>query len=147
MARSKLTKDRLNLAIQLVERGFKKENIYGALGVARSTYWKWYSWGERVSKLDPKTLTAEDKRYKKFYEEIEKAESRAIMKFQENMMREGEGDWKMWRELLKVIDQQGWGEKKEIEFEGKNGMEIVIKKVDASVRNDDARNRSEQQDL
>jgi len=132
MARPKLTKEIHDLAVKLVETGVKKEFIYGTLGIAKSTYWEWLKKGEQ----------AKSGKYKEFYDDINKAESRAIQKLQKGMLETGKDDWRMYKEALAMFWPNEFGEKKSIEVEGENGIKIVIEEVDASVRdNKNSRNK------
>ncbi|MGB4715514.1 MAG: helix-turn-helix domain-containing protein [Defluviitoga tunisiensis] len=118
----KLTEEKIKTAVRLAEHGNTIKNIYGALGISKQT---WYNWLDRGKK-------AKSGIYRKFYEEIEAAESRAEARFVTIISKAAEEEWQAAAWWLERKYPERWGKKDRFAFEGDEGMKIVIKKVDAS---------------
>lgn len=119
----KLTEELIEQAVKLIEAGNYQKHVAQALGVSEETWYRWMREGEqRKSALK-----------RKFYEEIKKAEARAVARNVALIQKAAQdGNWQAaaWWLERKYPDEWGRKERNRIEFENQDlGIKIEIKKV------------------
>jgi len=122
MAKTKLTEEKIKHAVQLVEKGHMYKDIYGVLGISKTTWNNWLNKGRH----------AKSGIYRKFYEEIEKADSRGETYLVDKMMEVGKEEWQMYMTILERKYPDRWGKHERMNIGSEEGTEIIIRKVDAS---------------
>lgn len=119
---TKLTEEKIQLASKLIGAGNTVKTIYGALDISKQTWYNWLDKGEK----------AKSGLYRKLYEEVEKAESKAESRYVTIIAQAAEKEWQAAAWWLERKYPERWGKKDRFAFEGDEGVNIVIKKVDAS---------------
>lgn len=122
----KLTEERIKTASRLIELGNTVKNIYGALGISKQT---WYNWLDKGKK-------AKSGIYKKFYEEVEAAESRAEARFVTMISKAAEENWQAAAWWLERKYPERWGRKDKVDLSAdKDGFKVVVEYVDKEKQN------------
>lgn len=124
MAKTKLTEEKIKTAVKMVEKGHYYKDIYGVLGVCKKTWQNWINRGKE----------AKSGIYRKFYEEIEKADSRGEAYLFDKMMEVGKEEWQMYMTILERKYPDRFGKHERMNISSEEGTKIIIEKVDASVK-------------
>ncbi len=128
MGKSKLTKELIKQAVKLVENGNNVKDIFGALNISDFSWYTWLQQGKQAKSGLKREL----------YEEVEKAERRAIMRNVAHIQRAaGEGNWQAAAWWLERKYPDDWGKKERLGFDNTEGLKIVIEKVEANADNKD----------
>jgi len=118
---TKLTEEKIQLASKLIGAGNTVKTIYGALGVSKQT---WYNWLDKGSK-------AKSGLYRKLYEEVEKAESRAESRYVTIIAQAAEENWQAAAWMLERKYPERWGRKDKVDLSAdKDGFKVVVEYID-----------------
>jgi len=123
MARkSKLNKELIEKAYELVAAGNYHKDVYPILGVDESTWYRWLSDGEK----------AKSGIKREFYETIKKAEKEAIARNVALIQRAAqEGNWQAAAWWLERKYFEDWGRKDKVDLSAdKDGFKIVVEYAD-----------------
>ena len=129
MARkSKLNKELIEKAYELVAAGNYDKDIYPILGIDKATWYRWLSEGEKA-----KSGIKRD-----FYDTIKKAEKDAIARNVKVIQTAGErGNWQAAAWWLERKFPDDWGQKSKLDLAAdKDGFKIVVEYADGDKEDD-----------
>ena len=123
MARkSKLNKELIEKAYELVAAGNYDKDVYPILGVEKTTWYRWLSEGEK----------AKSGLKREFYDTIKKAEKDAIARNVALIQRAAqEGNWQAAAWWLERKYFEDWGRKDKVDLTAdKDGFKVVVEYID-----------------
>ena len=123
MARkSKLNKELIEKAYELVAAGNYDKDVYPILGVEKTTWYRWLSEGEK----------AKSGLKREFYDTIKKAEKDAIARNVALIQRAAqEGNWQAAAWWLERKYFEDWGRKDKVDLSAdKDGFKVVVEYID-----------------
>lgn len=123
--KSKLTRELIDKAAELIKAGNFQKHVAQALGIPEGTWYRWLSEGEK----EKKGLKRE------FYESIKKAEAEAIARNVEIIQKAAKiGNWQAAAWWLERKFPDEWGKKDKLGLEGNGAIEIKVVKVSGNSR-------------
>lgn len=120
----KLNEELIKQITSLIEIGVYNKVACQSVGIDESTFYIWMRKGEQS--------IAENKHdiYRRFYEEVKKAESKSMVRHLTNIVKASqEGNWQASAWILERRYPELWGRKDRMNLETDNGIVVKIEKV------------------
>ena len=115
----KLTRELIQRAAELVREGNYQKHVAQALGIDKSTWFKWLQEGER----------GETRLKREFFDAIKKAEAEAIIRNNARIQSAARG-WQASAWWLERRYPEEWGRKDRMNIDTGDGIKIQIMKVE-----------------
>ena len=122
----KISKEKIELASKLIEAGNTIQTIFGALGISKQTWYNWLNKGEK----------AKSGIYRELWEEVQKAESRAEIRYVSIIAKAAPENWQAAAWWLERKYPERWARKDKVDLSAdKDGFKVIVEYVDKEEQN------------
>lgn len=115
MRRTKLNKDLIKEAEELLKDGHYAQTVAGYLGICEQTWYNWYNNGEKLAEMDEDELdealraNKHNELYLEFFETVKRATNRAEIEAVRVIKKASEQSWQASAWYLERKFRERWG--------------------------------------